>query len=104
MGDLNSALFNFQKAYSMGDDDKSLCYISQIYFDKNQPMKAMKYLRKELHFDETNKEELWQNMEKLTYEELKAVLAVLLNRFEIKNKKRYSNTDIDEKISNKLYP
>ena len=67
-------------------------------------MKAMKYLRKELHFDETNKEELWQNMEKLTYEELKTVLAVLLNRFEIKNKKRYINPDIDEKISNKLYP
>ena len=65
MGDLNSALNNFQKAYAMGDDDKSLCYISQIYFEKNQPLQAMKYLRKVLRFEDTKKDEFWRNMEKI---------------------------------------
>lgn len=104
MGDLNSALNNFQKAYNMGDDDKSLCYISQIYFDKNQPLQAMKYLRKVLHFDETNKKEFWQNMENLTFEELKVTLIVLLNRYEIKSKKKNIDPDIEDKIQYKLYP
>ena len=104
MGDLNSALNNFQKAYKMGDNDKSLCYISKIYFDKNKPLQAMKYLRKVLNFDENDKDELWQNMEKLTFEELKVALVVLLNRYEIKEKKQYINPDINERIQNKLYP
>jgi tetratricopeptide (TPR) repeat protein len=104
MGDLDSSLNNFQKAYTMGDNDKSLCYISQIYFDKNQPMQAMKYLRKVLHIGETNKEEFWQNMEKLNFEELKISLRILLNRFEISKNKIDIDSDLYERIQEKLYP
>lgn len=104
MGDINSALNNFLKAYNMGDDDKSLCYIARIYFDENKPMLAMKYLRKVLHFEETDKEELWQNMEKLTFEELQTALTILLNRYELNENKKQINPEIDERIQKKLYP
>ena len=104
MGNLDSALNNFEKAYTMGDDDKSLCYISQIYFDKNQPLQAIRYLRKVLKFDETDKEELWQNMEKLTFDELKAALVILLNRYELEENKKEIDPEINEQIQNKLYP
>ncbi len=104
MGDLDSALNNFKKAYAMGDEDKSLCYISQIYFDKNQPMLAMKYLRKVLRFSEKDKEEFWKNMEKLTYKELKVTSIILLNRFEIEKNKKEVDSEIYESIQAKLYP
>lgn len=104
MGNLDSALNNFEKAYTMGDDDKSLCYISQIYFDKNQPLQAIRYLGKILKFDETDKEELWQNMEKLTFDELKAALVILLNRYELEENKKEIDPEINEQIQNKLYP
>lgn len=102
MGDLDSAKNNFQKAFEMGDDDKSLCYLAQIYFDKNEPIKAMKYLRKVLKLGRTNKEKFWQNVEKLTYEELKQILIVLLNRYETEENKRDTDSDMYDTIQRKL--
>ncbi len=102
MGNYNAALKNFLKAYEMGDDDKSLCYISQIYFDKNNPMLAMKYLRKLLHFNEINKDEFWQRFETLTFKELKESLIILLNRFELKKNKKKLDPVLEDNIFKKL--
>lgn len=53
----------------MGDNDKSLCYIAKIYFDKNQLLNAQKYLW--LNLKEFGNKKYYKQLQKLTLEELK---------------------------------
>lgn len=102
MGDLDVALKNFMEAHELGDNDKSICYIAQIYLDKNQLLSAQKYLR--LIMCSSDDEEMWKRLQTLTFEESKQILTVLLNRYEPEESKRELNPDLEESISNKLYP
>lgn len=102
MGDLDVAQKNFMKAKDMGDDDKSLCYIAQIYADKNHTLNALKYLRIVMRAEMDD--DFLQRLQTLTYEEIKQVLTVLLNRYELEEYKRELNPELDESIKKKLNP
>jgi len=102
MGDLEVALKNFLEAHNLGDSDKSLCYIAQIYLEKNQPLNAQKYLR--IIMNAQIDDDFWQKLQALTYEEIKRILTVLLNRYELEEYKKELDPDVEESIRNKLYP
>ena len=102
MGDLDIALKNFIEAHELGDSDKSLCYIAQIYIDKNQLLNAQKYIRLNMN-TQLDDEELWKRIKTLSFEESKQILTVLLNRFELDEYKKEIDPDIEESIRNKLY-
>lgn len=103
MGDLDIALKNFMEAHELGDNDKSLCYIAQIYVDKNQLLNAQKYIRMILNV-QLDDEDLWQRIQTLTFEELKQILTVFINRYELEEYKKEIDPDINEAIRNKLNP
>ena len=101
MGDLDVALKNFMEVHELGDNDKSLCYIAQIYVDKNQLLNAQKYIRKILN-TQLDDEDLWERIQTLTFEELKQLLTVFINRYELEEYKKELDPDIEESIRNKL--
>ena len=86
MGEFDTALKIFLKAYDMGDDDKSLCYIAKIYLLKNNFMKAMKYLRILYHFENNNPNEIWSKIQKFDTKKLLELLEDLLDRYKLKRK------------------
>ena len=101
MGDLDASLKNFMEAYELGDNDKSLCYIARIYLDKNQLLNAQKYLA--LNLSTLDDKELQRQIRTLTFEELKQVLIVLLNRYELDEYKEELDPELDKSIRNKLH-
>ena len=103
MNDLDLAFRNFQKAYEMGDNDKSLCYISQIFIDKNQPLQAMKYICKLFHIHKIGDDIIGNKIINLTFEELKVILCVLLNRYELNENKKQIDNSLFDSIQKKLY-
>ncbi len=82
MGEKDLALKIFLDAFNMGDDDKSLCYISKIYLEKNENTKALKYMRKLFHFDTENIDETSQKVRNLNIDELWELLDHLLKRYD----------------------
>ncbi len=82
MGEKDLALKIFLDAFNLGDDDKSLCYISKIYLEKNENTKALKYMRKLFHFDTENIDETSQKVRILNIDELWDLLDHLLKRYE----------------------
>ena len=86
MKDYDVALKNFIKAYELGDDDCSLCYISKIYIIKNEFMKAMKYLRIILNYGDKNPDECFIKLQNSDIKTQLEFLDYLLKRYELKPK------------------
>ena len=96
LGNIDIALNHFLQAHRLGDSDKSLCYISQIYFEKNQILKALKYFYK--IFKNTN-----LNVKDLNLPEIKSMILVLVDRYEIEENKHTFPQEILDSVNKKIY-
>lgn len=96
LGNIDIALKHFLQANKLGDTDKSLCYISQIYFEKNQILKALKYFYKIFKNSKLN-------IKNLNLLEVQTILMVLLDRYEIKGNKHEIPQEIIDSVNKKIY-
>ena len=96
LGEIDTALGLFLEAHELGDMNESLCYISQIYFEKNQQMLAIKYFYKIFNYADFD-------IECLSYEEIKALLTVSLNQFETSKYKKTISKDLVIKLGEKIF-